>query len=210
MRGGALRAVLSCGVLLALAGTAGCTAQARGATAATPAAPSAPGGGPALSEPFLAEGACSTRQGTVEEVACDSERAVARVTARHRTPAGSGPRCPARTDFVLHVTERTPAADEDGDGSVSPGYACMRKLRPPHPGDPGGGGGPRTITGDCLRSTGRGQVKETACEPVDGGVKPQFLVTRIVTDRSACPAGTVLHVMVGGNAPVGCARSLRQ
>ncbi|MFE5211175.1 hypothetical protein [Streptomyces sp. NPDC056600] len=157
---------------------------------------------------FLAVGRCST-SGTRSfgEVACTSERAVAKVTARHEGRRTGGPRCPADTDFVLHVSDRHSASDEDGDGITPQGYACMRNLQPPHPGDPGGGGGPLTVVGDCLYATGRGEVRETACDG-RGGRKPQFEVTRAVADRDRCPSSTALYVRLGGSLPVGCARKV--
>ncbi|MEU8732051.1 hypothetical protein AB0C68_22055 [Streptomyces tendae] len=159
-------------------------------------------------EVFLAVDECSSF-GTVAptEVPCDSERAAARVVAREDGRARNGPPCPATTDFVLHISERRPAADEDGDGAVPRGYACMRKLRPPHPGDPGGGGGPRTIVGDCVREIGAGRVREAVC---DGGAgqAPRFKVVEAVADRADCPASTGLYVRLGGERPVGCARPL--
>ncbi|MFF0680860.1 hypothetical protein ACIPH4_13320 [Streptomyces tendae] len=162
-------------------------------------------------EVFLAVDECSS-SGTVgpTEVPCDSERAAARVVAREDGRASHGPPCPGTTDFVLHISERRPSADEDGDGAVPRGYACMRKLRPPHPGDPGGGGGPRTIVGDCVRETGDGQVRETACDGGGGGGRgPRFKVVEAVADRAHCPASTGLYVRLGGGErPVGCARPL--
>ncbi|MFF0645778.1 hypothetical protein ACFYVV_19480 [Streptomyces tendae] len=162
-------------------------------------------------EVFLAVGECSS-SGTVDptEVPCDSERAAARVVAREDGRASHGPPCPGTTDFVLHISERRPAADEDGDGAVPRGYACMRALRPPHPGDPGGGGGPRTIVGDCVREIGDGKVRETACDGGGGpGQGPRFKVVEAVADRADCPAPTGLYVRLGGGErPVGCARPL--
>ncbi|MFB6753788.1 hypothetical protein ACFCX6_23050 [Streptomyces sp. NPDC056353] len=157
---------------------------------------------------FLAVGECSSF-GTVDptEVPCDSERAAARVVAREGGRASAGPPCPATTDFVLHISERRPAADEDGDGAVPLGYACMRRLQPPHPGDPGGGGGPRTIVGDCVRDIGGGRVREAACD-AEGERAPRFKVVEAVADRADCPASTRLYVRLGGAHPVGCARPL--
>ncbi|MFE1589592.1 hypothetical protein ACFW6Q_28390 [Streptomyces sp. NPDC058737] len=157
---------------------------------------------------FLAVGECSSF-GTVDptEVPCDSERAAARVVAREGGRASGGPPCPATTDFVLHISERRPAADEDGDGAVPLGYACMRKLQPPHPGDPGGGGGPRTIVGDCVRDIGGGRVREAACD-AEGERAPRFKVVEAVAVRADCPASTGLYVRLGGAHPVGCARPL--
>ncbi|WP_217162613.1 hypothetical protein [Streptomyces sp. AC512_CC834] len=163
---------------------------------------------------FLAIDECSSF-GTVSttEVSCDSERAAARVVAREDGRASAGPPCPATTDFVLHISEQRPSADEDGDGTVPRGYACMRKLLPPHPGDPGAGGGPRTIVGDCVRDTvgtgdtGGGKVRETSCDGT-GEKKPQYQVVRAVVERADCPASTTLYVRIGGDRPVGCARPL--
>ncbi|CAM5431399.1 hypothetical protein [Streptomyces aurantiogriseus] len=135
------------------------------------------------------------------EVPCGGERAAARVVARHGGKAGEGPLCPATTDFVLHIDEQ-PAA---GTGRIPRGYACMRNLQPPHPGDPGAGGGPRTIVGDCLYGAGDGQVRETACDG-SGPKRPQYKVVSAVDARPECPASTALYVQLGGAPPVGCAR----
>ncbi|MFJ8826461.1 hypothetical protein ACIREE_32410 [Streptomyces sp. NPDC102467] len=153
---------------------------------------------------FLAVGECSSRGLTsFNEVACRSESAVARVVARYEGGTKEGPDCPARTDFVLHISEHRPASDEDGDGSIARGYACMRNLEEPHPGDPGGGGGPRTIVGDCVYSAGEGQVRETACDG-SGEHAPRYRVTSAVTARTECPPNTALYVSLGGAEPVGC------
>ncbi|MFE2278080.1 hypothetical protein ACFXAE_12650 [Streptomyces sp. NPDC059454] len=155
---------------------------------------------------FLAVDECSSfGRASFTEVSCGSERAAARVVARHDGTVRDGPRCPATTDFVLHISEQRPSSDEDGDGAVPRGYACMRHLQPPHPGDPGGGGGPRTIVGDCVYDLGDGKVRETACDG-SGEREPGFEVTKAVDDRSKCPKSTALYVRLGGTAPVGCAR----
>ncbi len=174
------------------------------ATALSP-APARPSGYGAV---FLGSGECSSFGTTsFTEVPCTGERAAARVVARHDGAVRDGPRCPGTTDFVLHISEQRPSLDEDGDGVVPQGYACMRNLQPPHPGDPGGGGGPRTIVGDCVYSVGDGQVRETACDG-EGGRKPEYEVTRAVAKRSGCPGSTALYVRLGGDRPVGCARPL--
>ncbi|WP_326752861.1 hypothetical protein OH738_25820 [Streptomyces hirsutus] len=154
---------------------------------------------------FLGIDECSSFGRTsFTEVSCTGERAAARVVARHDGTVRDGPRCPATTDFVLHISEQRPASDEDGDGAVPRGYACMRNLQPPHPGDPGGGGGPRTIVGDCVRGLDDGQVRETACDG-EGEQRPEYRVTEAVDARSRCPASTTLYVRLGGSSPVGCA-----
>ncbi|MFF0083831.1 hypothetical protein ACFYR1_29565 [Streptomyces canus] len=157
---------------------------------------------------FLAVDECSSfGKASFTEVPCTSERAAARVVARHDGTPSGGPPCPATTDFVLHISEQSQISDEDGDGAVPQGYACMRNLQPPHPGDPGGGGGPRTIVGDCVYSSGSGQVRETACDGRDAR-KPQYKVVKAVAERSRCPLSTALYVQLGGAQPVGCARPL--
>ncbi|MFH8463794.1 hypothetical protein [Streptomyces sp. NPDC017991] len=164
---------------------------------------------------FLGTDECSSfGRESFTEVPCTGERAAARVIARHDDRAGAGRPCPATTDFVLHISERRPSADEDGDGAVPQGYACMRNLEPPHPGDPGGGGGPRTIVGDCVYSAGAAEVRETSCDGTSGGTNegtsggraPEYKVTEAVERRSDCPASTELYVQLGGPEPVGCAR----
>ncbi|MGW2559002.1 hypothetical protein ACWCXB_07085 [Streptomyces sp. NPDC001514] len=165
--------------------------------------PSGPSGYGAV---FLGSGDCSSRgRGDVREVPCTSEKASARVVVRHEGRQADGPACPAATDFVLHISESRPSADEDGDGTVPQGYACMRNLEPPHPGDPGGGGGPHTVPGDCVYTSRKGQVKETACDG-SGEQRPEFEVASAVQKRSQCPPATDLYVQLGGERPVGCAR----
>ncbi|MER7737327.1 hypothetical protein ABTX34_03155 [Streptomyces sp. NPDC096538] len=154
---------------------------------------------------FLDVGECSSfGRTTFTEVSCASERAAARVVARRDGTVRDGPLCPPATDFVLHISEQWPAADEDGDGMVPLGHACMRHLQPPHPGDPGGGGGPRTVVGDCVYALADGKVRETACDG-SGPREPEFKVTKAVDARSECPASTALYVRLRGTAPVGCA-----
>ncbi|MEU3343647.1 hypothetical protein ABZ723_01315 [Streptomyces sp. NPDC006700] len=156
---------------------------------------------------FLDVGECSSFGTTsFTEVPCSGERAAARVTARHDGRPADGPLCPPDTDFVLHIGAQPAAPGREG-GAIPQGYACMRNLQPPHPGDPGGGGGPRTVVGDCLYGSGRGQVRETACDGT-GGRKPEYRVTRAVRSRDQCPASTALYVRLGGDEPVGCARRL--
>ncbi|GHG94263.1 hypothetical protein GCM10018780_17390 [Streptomyces lanatus] len=155
---------------------------------------------------FLGVDECSSFGTTsFTEVSCTSERAAARVVARHDGTVGDGPACPGTTDFVLHITEQSRTSDEDGDGAIPQGYACMRNLAAPHPGDPGGGGGPRTIVGDCVYNSGGGQVRETRCDG-KGEQRPQYKVTKAVDKRAKCPLSTALYVQLGGEKAVGCAR----
>ncbi|WP_156726541.1 hypothetical protein [Streptomyces apocyni] len=144
---------------------------------------------------FLGVGECSSRGREFTEVPCTSERALARVIARHdgQQADANGRSCPERTDFVLHIDPR--------------GVACMRNLEPPHPGDPGRGGGSRTIVGDCVYQAKAGEVRETACDG-SGERRPRFKVMSAVATRAKCPPSTTLYVHLGGPKPVGCAQSL--
>ena len=176
--------------------------RARGATAT--ASPTRPSGYGAV---FLAVDECSSFGTTsFTEVPCTSERAAARVDGPVRRQGVGRPALPVDHGLrPAHQRDSGPPSDEDGDGSVPQGYACMRKLQPPHPGDPGGGGGPRTIVGDCVYGAGRGEVRETACDG-RAGHNPEYKVTSAVdaTARSARPS-TALYVRLGGDRPVGCA-----
>lgn len=150
---------------------------------------------------FLGPGDCSSRGPEIREVFCRSEKAVATVLARHLGAPLSGPPCPDATDFVLHVSETGAGARS----RLTTGYACMRHLEPPHPGDPGQGGGPLTVVGDCVTASGGGEVTETACADV-GGRAPRYRVESAVERRARCPDGTDLYVSLRGPKPVGCAR----
>ncbi|MEV5842813.1 hypothetical protein AB0M32_12670 [Streptomyces sp. NPDC051985] len=199
------------GVLVALAvalPAAGCRSSSSG-TPAGSARSTASGAVSGYGARFLAVGECSSfGTASFTEVPCTSERAAARVVARYDGSVADGPPCPATTDFVLHISAQRASGDEDGDGTIPQGYACMRNLEPPHPGDPGGGGGPRTVVGDCVYGSGHGQVRETACDG-SGKHAPQYEVVAAVTARARCPESTALYVQLGGERPVGCARRLR-
>ncbi|MEV4438239.1 hypothetical protein AB0K09_04345 [Streptomyces sp. NPDC049577] len=156
--------------------------------------------------PFLDRGSCAGRgPAGFEETDCRGAPASAVVLARYNGPRASGPRCPDATDFVLHITAVTAGTSERD--SLPEGYACMRNLRAPHPGDPGGGGGPLTVAGDCVYGERPGVVKETACDGT-GRHAPEYRVAALARTREDCPPSTDLYVRVGGQTPVGCARRL--
>ncbi|MFD4028129.1 hypothetical protein ACFWRV_32150 [Streptomyces sp. NPDC058576] len=150
---------------------------------------------------FLGPGDCSSRGPEIREVFCRSEKAAATVLARHLGTPSSGPPCPDATDFVLHVSETGTGARS----RLTTGYACMRNLEPPHPGDPGQGGGPLTVVGDCVTASRAGEVTETACEDA-GGRAPRYRVESAVRRRAQCPDDTDLFVALRGERAVGCAR----
>ncbi|WP_234426764.1 hypothetical protein [Streptomyces niger] len=163
---------------------------------------------------FLDRGECSSRGrgAAYREVGCADGAAAARVLARHSGRKAQGALCPARTDFVLHISEHRPDADEDGDGSVPRGYACMRNLHAPHPGDPGQGGGPRTVPGDCVYLAAGLQARETPCAASVASRsgarhRPEYEMTATVRDRASCPEGTALYLRLPDRT-TGCARRL--
>ncbi|WP_443058150.1 hypothetical protein [Streptomyces sp. NBC_00820] len=208
--GGARRPVRPSALILtaltvpaALMVLAGCQ-DASPAGSARPAASPAPTTGYGVV--FLAVGECSSFGTTsFTEVPCAGERAAARVVARYDGTSADGPQCPATTDFVLHIGAQRAHGDGSTDAAIPPGYACMRNLEPPHPGDPGAGGGSRTIPGDCLYDSADAQVRETPCDG-SGPHKPRYKLVRAVRKRAECPASTALYVDLGGGKPVGCAR----
>lgn len=186
----AVRPVLAVSAALLL--TVGCQRAASGPAGRVPPASSA-----APDAMFLEAGACAAHGQAFTEVPCTSERAVARVSVRRPGTARTAAGCPLNTDFVLYI-----------GGRGASGYACMRNLEAPHPGDPGMGGGPFTVVGDCVYQSGEGQVKETACDG-SGSEPPGFRVTKAVTRRADCPASTAMYVeLTGGSQRVGCAGRL--
>ncbi|MFF8985525.1 hypothetical protein ACF08E_19315 [Streptomyces globisporus] len=186
--------------VVALLLTAACEAPGGTATDDRAPVPAPPAPSP-YGVVFLGPGDCSSRGPVIREVFCRSEKAAATVLARHLGTPSSGPPCPDATDFVLHVSETGTGARS----RLTTGYACMRNLEPPHPGDPGQGGGPLTVVGDCVTASRAGEVTETACADA-GGRAPRYRVESAVRRRAQCPDETDLFVSLRGEKPVGCAR----
>ncbi|MFJ8250278.1 hypothetical protein [Streptomyces sp. NPDC094466] len=200
VRGGVLAAVALPIAALLLTACRGGPDQAAVDDRGPAPAPASPGPSP-YGVVFLGPGDCSSRGPEIREVFCRSEKAEATVLARHLGALSSGPPCPDGTDFVLHVSETGTGARS----RLTTGYACMRNLEPPHPGDPGRGGGPLTVVGDCVTASRAGEVTETACTDT-GGRAPRYRVESAVQRRAQCPATTDLFVALAGDRPVGCAR----
>ncbi|MEV5505222.1 hypothetical protein [Streptomyces orinoci] len=158
---------------------------------------------------YLARGSCAGPAPGHSQLDCADPRAVARVLARYNGPRESGPRCPEDTDFVLRLAPVNAGSSEEL--SAPEGYACMRALHPPHPGDPGMGGGPLTVVGDCVYAERRGEtqeeVKETACDGSQAHA-PEYRIAAAARTRDSCPKDTDLYVQIGGGTPIGCARRL--
>ncbi|MFF9566975.1 hypothetical protein [Streptomyces sp. NPDC014685] len=164
------------------------TSDADGASA-SPTAPPTPSVNPSYGEQFLAEGECAApepnKKDIYREVPCKDPEAVAKVGVRaligNATPF-SATSCPDNSDFVidaplsLAILENLPPTGE--------GYACMRNLKPPHPGDTGGGGGPKIEVGDCVHSTSRSGdfTAEVACRTKGEKNGATHKITKVIED----------------------------
>jgi hypothetical protein len=187
--------------------------------AAVLAASGCTGGSPADREPAPADDRLDVSDCVVQdsaaaawrEVACDDPGALASVTKVEFGGAGvagalAEPDCPAGTDHALRATDLP---------GVRFTFACARNLKPPHPGDPGEGGGPDIVVGDCVYSQSNlAKVEEVRCDGA-GGSRPTHRVTLVTV--AACPPPSALTIDVGarpfGNASpsaqrVACAEAL--
>jgi hypothetical protein len=176
-------------VLVAGCGKAGDDHPSDTARTTASVAPPTPSVNPSYGEEFLAEGECAAPEPgqkiVYREVPCDDPKAVAKVIDRIDTgfpdPFGATS-CSDNADFAVDVPvsmailEDRPAFGE--------GYACMRNLKAPHPGDPGGGGGPRIEVGDCVHSAGKAgsYVAEVACRTKGKKDGATHKVTKIIED----------------------------
>jgi hypothetical protein len=125
-------------------------------------------------------------QQVFEPTAC-SDRRAARIThlgeeveLGEARPVDDG--CPADTDVAFVA--------EDPASGLDRQVVCARNLEPPHPGDPGGGGGD-PVVGDCvyvLGSDAAGQLDDVVVEmPCD---EPGWFATIVAQapDPAGCPA----------------------
>ncbi|GAA4911314.1 hypothetical protein GCM10023223_32280 [Stackebrandtia albiflava] len=104
------------------------------------------------------------------------------------------PGCPFGTDQIIPVYEppmlETPEPSESGEEPEEPvvdELICARNLYPPHPGDPGAGGG-LLVAGDCAAVV-EDLVVETPCDG-SGEYAAEMEVLAIVGDADDCPDGT--------------------
>ncbi|MFF9351441.1 hypothetical protein [Streptomyces sp. NPDC014734] len=141
-----------------------------GESAAPTATPPSPSVNPSYGALYLDDHECAApepgQKDAYREVPCKSPEAVAQVTLRLESGSAtpfSETVCAEHTDFVIDVP--LSLALLENTRPTGEGYACMRNLKPPHPGDPGGGGGPRIEVGDCVHSDGKENnvVEEVAC-----------------------------------------------
>ncbi|MFD5629584.1 hypothetical protein [Streptomyces sp. NPDC127072] len=170
---------------------------------------------------LMAEGDCygsvtGSAPGRVEEVACDDPDAIGKVLKRaeERTTQNTYIDCPGPTDDVLGIS------DAGGPELAGPrdyaqyvngvGYACVRNLRAPHPGDPGGGGMEIRV-GDCLWTSGPAdQYEEVPCE---GETLPDVRIVGQPDPDGNCPREDDIQLtedsildVAGLGGPTYCAR----
>ncbi|MEE6260642.1 hypothetical protein [Plantactinospora sonchi] len=180
--------VVAAGVLLAV--LAGCTDQSRRSASASDPVDNYLG----LSD-CVAPTVPDASDGTWREVACDDPAAVASVTQVENGGAGlagafADPDCPTGTDHAIRVISGRLAGR-----AGSHLFACVRNLKPPHPGDPGQGGGPDIVVGDCVYSEAHlAKVEETPCDG-SGDLVPTHRVTLVTT--AICPPGSAATFTIG-------------
>lgn len=95
------------------------------------------------------------------------------------------PLCPPGTDALIDA-EQGPVVD--GDIASLPQTWCLRNVSPPHPGDPGVGGG-ELVEQDCFAVHAAGTIQEVACDG-SGPTPPQHRLVGIVETVDGCPPGT--------------------
>jgi hypothetical protein len=127
------------------------------------------------------------REGGLLQAGCEGAAATYEITAIVEA-RGAGPYCPAGTDVVADGAEGAVSGGEI-DAPVS--VWCLRNLAPPHPGDPGAGGG-ELVPDDCFvvgepsdATRGTSQVAEVPCT---GGPAPQYRLRSTATRSEDCPA----------------------
>jgi hypothetical protein len=101
---------------------------------------------------------------------------------------GNGPAspvCPEGTDVVVDGQQ---GPIDDGDITGVAQTWCLRNLAPPHPGDPGVGGG-ELVQGDCFSVETDGSIAEAPCDG-SGAVVPRHRLLARVPTAGECPDGT--------------------
>jgi hypothetical protein len=129
----------------------------------------------------------STRQGGYVQRACDDPAATGEIVEMVTDMGlGTPPICPAGTDELVDA-EQGPVVD--GDVASLPQTWCLRNLDPPHPGDPGAGGG-ELMEQDCIAIGTAGDITEVACDG-SGAAPPQHRLLAVTDAVDSCPPRTV-------------------
>lgn len=170
---------------------------------------------------LMAKGDCygwvtDNAPGRAEEMACDDSDAVGKVIkrAKEKTTQDTYIDCPDPTDDVLGISDASGpelAGSRDYAQYVTGvGYACVRNLKAPHPGD-AGGGGMEIRVGDCLWTEGPvDQYEEVPCE---GEKLPDLKIVGDLDLYGNCPRADDIQVseesfldIAGLGGPTYCAR----
>lgn len=128
---------------------------------------------------------------------CDNAGATVEIVEMVRTAGAEAPPvCPPGTDLLVDG-EQGPVVD--GDIAAVPETWCLRNLEPPHPGDPGQGGG-ELVPDDCFAIAADGEITEVAC---DGGgrTQPEHRLLAIEETEEGCPAGTADPIELNSYPP---------
>jgi hypothetical protein len=139
-----------------------------------------------------------TDPGSYRQAGCDDDGATVEIVAQVNADGPASPVCPEGTDLVVDGLQG-PIVDGDITGVAQ--TWCLRNLRPPHPGDPGMGGG-ELVVGDCFDVRPTGTVAEAACAAPAGdgdegpagdgdAVVPRHRLVARAATASECPDATV-------------------
>ncbi|MFB7187673.1 hypothetical protein ACFCZT_20740 [Streptomyces sp. NPDC056230] len=158
----------------------------------SPTASPTPSANPSYGTEYLAENECAApvpgQPEAYREVSCKDPEAVAKVIDRADIGISepfSATACSPHTDFAINVPVSLALLEDRR--VTGEGYACMRNLKPPHPGDTGGGGGPRIEVGDCVHSGPKKDdaIKEVACRTKGKKDGATHKITEILEDTFA-------------------------
>ena len=138
-----------------------------------------------------------------QPVSCSDPRAIARITSLGAQIPASRPiedsGCPDDTDMAVRT--KTTGLGATSDSQVY----CLRNLKAPHPGDPGGGGG-GLVVDDCVyvasSNSNRPLNDEVEELPCAGGFFAK--VAAKTHDKTGCPADTLSRVPDGSSGDVLC------
>jgi len=124
--------------------------------------------------------------GAATRVDCSDAAADARLLAIVSPSAPSSRReCPRRTDDIV------PIADTVSDSG------CLLRLKPPHPGRPGGGGGILLVRDCIVEPTGGLAQPETRC----GSSRHWATVSAITVNPARCPRPAIDYVQRPTSSP---------
>lgn len=130
-------------------------------------------------------------------LACDEAQATVEIISMESTPLlDTEQACPPGTDALLDARQGTVF---EGDIMGLPETWCLRNLTPPHPGDPGMGGG-EFMPDDCFNLAATGNISEAACAS-GGNPAAQYRLFAVVPLGEDCPEGTTEPIELAASLP---------